>query len=175
MIFPSGKNHTHATRPQPPAELRHVNAGRAAPWASCTPPSLPALLSCKVWLHTRMCSILLWPSRYTQTPNPQCWSTGRETLPGYEGKAGSCSHTPEHGKRQGPSTSVGLPFGSQVTAEGMRVSDHKKEHCQMVYGTNLTLLSSPRPTVLLAVEEDQAVGGSLTQRRLETTSAMNSS
>lgn len=45
----------------------------------------------------------------------------------------------------------------------------------MVYGTNLPLLSSSGPTVLLAVEEDQAVGGRLTQRRLETTSAMNSS
>lgn len=74
------------------------------------------------------------------------------------GEGGSLSHAlpspaPEDGKHRGPSTAVRLPSESQVIAKGQRVTqDSKKNCCQMVYGTNLPLLSSPRFTELLGME-----------------------
>lgn len=80
----------------------------------------------------------------------------------------STEHPLKAGSRKGEGGSLSLPLhprvGSteapvllsdslQVIAKAQRVTqDSKKKCCQMVYGTNLPLLSSPRLTELLGME-----------------------
>lgn len=125
-----------------PAELRHR---RGSAVNHCKPGYAPPYsLSPSVHRHTEPSALKHWASAGSR-----------------EGKAGSLSHAlpplphhaPEGGRHRGLSTAVRLPPVSQVIAEGKGVTeDNKKKRCHMVYGTNLPLLSSPRPTVLLGME-----------------------